>query len=339
MKRIVLTEPGHIEVQETEMPKRREGETLLRLLYGGICGSDLGSYRGANFYITYPRTIGHEFSAVVVETDGASLRPGQLVTCNPYFNCGTCYSCLRGFVNCCVNNQTMGVQREGAFADYITVPTERVYDGEGIDPRELALVEPFCISHHGVSRANIVPGERVLVMGAGAIGILAAVTAKLQGAKVYIADVAPEKLAFVRDHFPVDGCLLNEGGGSIAAAAEEITQGDGFDVTVEAAGVPASFCACVDASAPRGRMVQIGVSKKPADFNFTLLQKKELCVMGSRAATRGDFAQTMQYVREGRVDLSSLITRTFPAAQAPEAFACLHEHAGSIVKMELDFTL
>ncbi|MDY5348299.1 MAG: zinc-binding alcohol dehydrogenase family protein [Candidatus Ventricola sp.] len=339
MKRIVLTEPGHIEVQETEMPKRREGETLLRLLYGGICGSDLGSYRGANFYITYPRTIGHEFSAVVVETDGASLRPGQLVTCNPYFNCGTCYSCRRGFVNCCVNNQTMGVQREGAFADYITVPTERVYDGEGIDPRELALVEPFCISHHGVSRANIVPDERVLVMGAGAIGILAAVTAKLQGAKVYIADVAPEKLAFVRDHFPVDGCLLNEGGGSIAAAAEEITKGDGFDVTVEAAGVPASFCACVDASAPRGRMVQIGVSKKPADFNFTLLQKKELCVMGSRAATRGDFAQTMQYVREGRVDLSSLITRTFPAAQAPEAFACLHEHAGSIVKMELDFTL
>ena len=86
-------------------------------------------------------------------------------------------------------------------------------------------------------------------------------------------------------------------------------------------------------------MVQIGVSKQPAKFNFTLLQKKELCLMGSRAATRADFAQTMQYVREGRVDLSSLITRTFPAAQAPEAFACLHEHAGSIVKMELDFTL
>ena len=267
------------------------------------------------------------------------IRPGQLVTCNPYFNCGACYSCRRGFVNCCVNNQTMGVQREGAFADYITVPTERVYDGEGIDPRELALVEPFCISHHGVSRAEIVPGERVLVMGAGAIGILAAVTAKLQGARVYIADIAPEKLAFVRDHFPVDGCLLNEGDGSIAAAAADITRGDGFDVTVEAAGVPASFCACVDAAAPRGRMVQIGVSKQPAKFNFTLLQKKELCVMGSRAATRADFAQTMQYVREGRVDLSSLITRTFPAAQAPEAFACLHEHAGSIVKMELEFTL
>ena len=123
MKAICIDEPGKVTIHEQEMPVRKPGEALLKMLYGGICGSDLGSYRGANFYITYPRTIGHEFSAVVVETDSPSLRPGQLVTCNPYFNCGACYSCRRGFVNCCVNNQTMGVQREGAFADYITVPT------------------------------------------------------------------------------------------------------------------------------------------------------------------------------------------------------------------------
>lgn len=337
MKSIVLTRPGCIEVRDVDMPVRREGETLLRLLYGGICGSDLGSYRGANFYITYPRTIGHEFSAVVVETDCADLKPGQLVTCNPYFNCGACYSCRRGYVNCCVNNQTMGVQREGAFAEYITVPTERVYSGEGIDPKDLALVEPFCISHHGVSRAGITGGERVLVMGAGAIGILAAVTAKLQGAKVWIADIAKEKLDFVRDNFPVDGCILNDGEAGLADAAACATDGDGFDVTIEAAGAPQSFMACVNTAAPMGRMVQIGVSKRPAEFNFTLLQKKELHVMGSRAATRADFMQTMRYVREGRVDLSRLISRTYSASDAVAAFADLNENAGSIVKMELEF--
>lgn len=337
MKSIVMTAPGQVVVQDVPMPVRKPGETLLRLLYGGICGSDLGSYRGANFYISYPRTIGHEFSAEVVETDSPELRPGQLVTCNPYFNCGVCYSCRRGFVNCCVNNQTMGVQREGAFAEYITVPTERVYSGEGIAPQELALIEPFCISHHGVSRASVQPGERVLVMGAGAIGLLAAVTAKLQGAKVYIADSAPEKLRFVEQHFPVDGCILNSSEEALAEAAASITDGDGFDVTVEAAGAAPSFLGCVNASAPMGRMVQIGVSKRPAEFNFTLLQKKELNVFGSRAATKADFIRTMQYVREGRVDLKALISCTYPAAQAPAAFAHLHENAGSIVKMELEF--
>lgn len=337
MKSVVLARPGCIEVRDVEMPVRREGETLLRLLYGGICGSDLGSYRGSNFYITYPRTIGHEFSAVVVETDSADLRPGQLVTCNPYFNCGKCYSCRRGYVNCCVNNQTMGVQREGAFAEYIVVPTERVYSGEGIDPRDLALIEPFCISHHGVSRANIVSGEAVLVMGAGAIGILAAVTAKLQGAKVWISDIAEEKLEFVKNNFPVDGCILNGGEAEFADAVAHVTGGDGFDVTVEAAGAPQSFMACVNSAASMGRMVQIGVSKKPSEFNFTLLQKKELNVMGSRAATKADFMQTMRYVKEGRVDLRRLISKTYRVSDAAAAFADLNENAGSIVKMELEF--
>ena len=337
MKSVVMTGPGRVEIREVHIPRRKPGETLLRLLFGGICGSDLGSYRGTNFYVSYPRTIGHEFSAEVVETDSAELRPGQLVTCNPYFNCGSCYSCRRGFVNCCVNNQTMGVQREGAFAEYITVPTERVYSGEGIDPRELALIEPFCISHHGVSRAAVQPGEKVLVMGAGAIGLLAAETARLQGAKVYIADIALEKLRFVQENFSVDGCILNSSEEALAEAVASATDGNGFDVTVEAAGAPQSFLGCVNAAASMGRMVQIGVSKTPAEFNFTLLQKKELNVLGSRAATKADFIQTMQHVREGRVELSRLISCTYPASEAPAAFAHLHENAGSIVKMELEF--
>ena len=130
MTSIVMTAPGQVVVQDVPMPIRKPGETLLRLRYGGICGSDLGSYRG-------------RISTSATRAPSAMnspprlwrrIRPGQLVTCNPYFNCGACYSCRRGFVNCCVNNQTMGVQREGAFAEYITVPTERVYSGEGIAP-------------------------------------------------------------------------------------------------------------------------------------------------------------------------------------------------------------
>ena len=331
-----MPEPGKVQVVEKEMPRRREGETLLKLLVGGICGSDLGSYRGKSAYMRYPNIIGHEFAAEVVESDDPDLKPGMLVTANPYFNCGHCYSCRRGFVHCCINNETMGVQRTGAFADYITMPNARVYDGTGIAPRELALIEPFCISHHGVSRAEIQKGDRVLVMGGGAIGILAAITAHLQGAKVYLADIAEEKLDFISKNFPVDGVLLNTGD-AFREQAMEITQGDGFDVTVEAAGVPDSFVDCCRLAASRGRLIQIGVSAQNADFPFLLLQKKELTAMGSRAATKQDFMQTMEYVRKGEVDLTKLISKTWLVDEAAEAFRDLNAHAGSYVKMELEF--
>lgn len=124
------------------------------------------------------------------EDNGQGLRPGMIVTCNPYFNCGHCYSCEHGIVNACMDNQTMGCQRDGAFQEYITMPEERVYDGKGLDPMLLAAIEPFCISYHGVSRAEVKQGDKVLVIGAGTIGVLAAVAAKAKGAVVYISDVS-----------------------------------------------------------------------------------------------------------------------------------------------------
>ena len=134
MKAICIEEPGKVVVKEIDKPVRKPGEALLKMLYGGICGSDLGSYRGANAYVSYPRVPGHELAAEIVEIDenDKGLKPGMIVTCNPYFNCGSCYSCRRGLVNACTDNQTMGVQREGGFAEYITMPIERIYDGKGL---------------------------------------------------------------------------------------------------------------------------------------------------------------------------------------------------------------
>ena len=121
MKAICIEEPGKVVVKDIDKPVRKPGEALLKMLYGGICGSDLGSYRGANAYVSYPRIPGHELAAEIVEIDenDKGLKPGMIVTCNPYFNCGSCYSCRRGLVNACTDNQTMGVQREGGFAEYI----------------------------------------------------------------------------------------------------------------------------------------------------------------------------------------------------------------------------
>ena len=198
MKAIYINAPGEVEIREIAMPVRKPGEALLKVLYGGICGSDLGSYRGTFAYFSYPRIPGHEFSAEIVEVDDNEygLKKGMIVTCNPYFNCTKCSSCRRGIVNACMDNQTMGCQRDGAFCEYITMPLERIYDGKGLSAKLLAAIEPFCISYHGVQRAGIRQGDKVLVVGAGTIGVLAANAAKALGGEVYLCDVAEEKLKF-----------------------------------------------------------------------------------------------------------------------------------------------
>ncbi|SCP99622.1 2-desacetyl-2-hydroxyethyl bacteriochlorophyllide A dehydrogenase [Anaerobium acetethylicum] len=338
LKSIVINNPGDVEIREVEMPVPKEGEALLKLLYGGICGSDLGTYRGTFAYVSYPRTPGHEFSAEIVKIgeNDKGLKEGMVVTCNPYFNCGTCYSCERGLVNCCTTNQTMGVQREGAFSEYITMPIERIYDGKGLSAKTLALIEPFCISYHGVSRANVKKGDKVLVIGAGTIGVLAAVAAKALGAEVYISDIAEQKLEYAKE-FGVDGTLLNDSPENFEARVNEITNGNGFDVTIEAVGMPSTFQNCIDAAAFGGRVVLIGVGKKNLDFNFTMIQKKELDVFGSRNALKKDFEELIDIVKNGNVDLEKIVTNTYKMEDAAKAFEDFDKNAGSMLKVVLEF--
>ena len=339
MKAVFIENPSKAVIRDIPRPARKPGEALLKLLYGGICGSDLGSYRGTFAYFSYPRTPGHEFSAEIVEIDenDRGLKPGMVVVCNPYFNCGECYSCKHGLVNACMSNQTMGVQREGAFSEYITMPLERIYDGKGLEPMVLAIIEPLCISYHGVKRAGVKGGDKVLIVGAGTIGILAAVAAKQKGAEVYIADVSRVKLDYARE-FGVDGVVLADGPEAYERAVKEITGGNGFDVTIEAVGLPSTFQNCIDAAAFGGRMVLIGVGKENLDFNFTMIQKKELNVFGSRNALKPDFLELIDLVKEGKIPLKKIITDVYKFDQAPRAFQELNENAGRMLKVMIDFT-
>ncbi|WP_444311340.1 zinc-binding alcohol dehydrogenase family protein [Megamonas funiformis] len=339
MKTIIINKPGEVEIIEQAMPVRKQGEALLKILYGGICGSDLGTYRGTFAYASYPRIPGHEFSAEIIEIDDndRNLKPGMIVTCNPYFNCGHCYSCQRGLVNCCTSNETMGAQRDGAFSEYITMPIERIYDGKGLSAKTLALIEPFCISYHGISRANIQPNDKVLVIGAGTIGVLAAVAAKAKGAKVYISDVAENKMNYAIETFGLDGGILNDSPENFIKRVEEITNGNYFDVTIEAVGLPSTFQACIDAAAFGARMIQIGVGKRTHEFDFTLLQKKELNVYGSRNALKKDFLELIDLVKSGKVDLEKIVTNTYNLDEADKAFQDFSKNAASMLKVVIKF--
>lgn len=339
MKAMYIEKPGKVEIRDIDMPVRKKGEVLLKLLYGGICGSDLGSYRGTFAYFDYPRIPGHEFSAEVIEADEDNeygIKPGMVVTCNPYFNCGHCYSCNHDIVNACMDNQTMGCQRDGAFCEYITMPIERVYDGKGMNPKTLAAIEPFCISYHGVSRANVKEGDKVLVVGAGTIGVLAAIAAKAKGAVVYISDVSEGKLEMAKE-FGIDGTLLNDSSENFTKRVEKTTEGNGFDVTIEAVGLPSTFQNCIDACCFGGRMVLIGVGKKNLDFNFTLIQKKELNVFGSRNALKKDFLELIDLVNAGKAPLEKIITNVYSFHDAAKAFDDFAHNPGNMLKVVLNF--
>ena len=340
MKSIVITRPGEVVIKEKEKPIRKEGEALLRLLYGGICGTDLNSYRGTAAYTVYPCLPGHEFSAEIVEIgeNDRGLVPGMVVICNPYFNCGSCYSCRKGLVNACMDNKTMGVQREGAFSEYVSMPLERIYDGRGLPPKTLALVEPFCISYHIIKRLQVTEKDTVLVLGAGTIGVLAAIAAKTLGAEVTICDIAAGKLNYAKETFDIPHTILNTDHDSFINAVKELTDGNGYDVTIDAAGSPGTFMDCIQAMAYGGRLGLSGYSKLNLnDFDYSCIQKKELSILGARNAVKQEFEEVLDLFINNNIPVEKIITNEYDWLDAPRAFAEFDQNAGNMLKVILNF--
>jgi len=218
------------------------------------------------------------------------------------------------------------------------MPLSHILDGKGLDPAELAVIEPFCIGYHGaIRRGQIGENDRVIVIGAGSIGTMAAIAAKNAGARVYVADVSQKKIDYAVQNFGFEGGIY-VGGGNFKEQCLSMTEGNGFDVSVEAVGVPSSFQNAIDAAAYGGKVIVIGIGRKNLDFNYTLLQKKELNVFGSRNALTEDFEHLIDLVKSGAVDIKKVITNTYSFDEAPRAFSEFAAHSADMLKVEIDFT-
>ena len=333
MKAIVIDKPYEVEIRDVPMPHVGEGEALLRVLYVGICGADVASYTGNQPFTTYPRIPGHEFSAEIIEIpeNDKGLKKGDVVTCNPYFNCGKCYSCERGHVNCCTDNRTMGVQRDGAFCEYISMPVERIYPGMGLTAQELALIEPFSISRHAISRAAIRPTDSVLIVGAGPIGLFALLAAKQFAGKIAVADVLNNRLDLAMS-YGADG-VVNTATEDIAKFTEEFTDGRGFDVCIEACGRPETFLMCIDEAAYAANIILIGNGKRETTFLHSIILKKELNIFGSRNAMKQDFLDNIELAASGKVDLMKMVSGVYEMDKAAEAFDALAHNKGDLAKL------
>lgn len=337
MKAIQITKPGEIQIIDKRKPKVKDGEALLKVLYCGICGADVASYTGNQPFTTYPRIPGHEFSAQIVEIpeNARGLKAGDIITCNPYFNCGECYACKRGIVNACHDNQTMGVQRDGSFQKYITMPIERIIDGKGLSSKELALIEPFSISCHALSRAEVKNGDNLLIMGAGPIGLFALIKAKAMGARVLIADMLSSRLDLAMQ-FGAD-CAVNVKDTNLHTVCADFTNGNGFDVCVEACGAPETFLNCIDESTHGANIILIGNGKRKTTFVHSIILKKELNIFGSRNAFTRDFEELIDLVADGKADILKMVSDVYDIDNAHKAFEALTHNDGTLAKLLIQF--
>lgn len=291
MKAIQINEPGKTALVEILKPVAGPGEVLVKLKYVGFCGSDLNTFRGGNSMVTFPRIPGHEIGGVV-EAIGEGVPEGNIaaggtVTINPYTSCGYCPSCRRKRFNACEFNETLGVQRDGAMSEYISVPWEKVIPCEGVDVRDAALIEPMSVGFHAVRRGRVTADDVVMVIGCGMVGLGAIAGAVRCGAKVIAADLDDEKLALAKELGASYGYNTASEWGSLPQP----------DVVIEAVGSVPTYRLAVERVAFTGRVVCIGYAKTDVSLPTSLFVKKELDVLGSRNAEPQDFEDVISYVR------------------------------------------
>ncbi len=337
MKTLIIDAPGKFSYGEKNIPTPRDGEVLLRVKRLGFCGTDLSTFRGGNPLVTYPRVPGHEIAAVieaVTPTVPAHLKPGLEVTVMPYTACGKCTSCKAGRVNACRNNQTLGVQQEGAFTDYIVVPWQKVVTAK-LGLRELALVEPLAVGFHAASRGRVTQHDTVLVFGCGMIGLGAIAAAGLhRGANVIAVDIEDSKLALAKKAGATH--VINSKTESLADRVQALTHGDGPHVVIEAVGTPATFQAAVELVCFTGRVVYIGYAKAPVSYETKYFVMKELDILGSRNSTTEDFKAVIAMLEGGRYPVEETVTRTVPFAESGAALQAWSENPGIITKIHVE---
>ena len=313
MQQWICNQPGILSPQEVEMPLRSPGFSLLRVRNIGICGTDIHAFAGNQPFFSYPRILGHELAVEIVESD--TFATGELATIIPYFNCASCGACTAGKLNCCESLQVFGVHIDGGMREYIVVEDRYILTGKGLKAEELALVEPLSIAAHGLRRAALNSGEKVLVMGAGPIGLFTILLAKIQGAIVEVAEPNQARLLFC-----VDKLGVSEASATAYSAV--------IDATGNLNAIESGFAKM----AHGGKYVLIGLQKQAISFSHPEFHKREATLMSSRNATLEDFEYVMNLFRVGKIKANQFISHRFTKNQVPDIFTKINDPSEQVIK-------
>jgi 2-desacetyl-2-hydroxyethyl bacteriochlorophyllide A dehydrogenase len=319
MRQIILQQPGTFASATAPPPVPRPGEALVRIRRVGVCGTDLHAFAGRQPFFNYPCILGHELGVELLEVppDDHGLRPGDRCAVEPYLSCGRCHACGLGKPNCCESLQVLGVHTDGGMRGLLTVPVERLHRSAQLSFDQLALVETLGIGAHAVARSDLRPGEEVLVVGAGPIGLSVVQFAVTAGGRVRVLERSAARRTFV-------------GRFGVEALAEP--DGRLYDVVFDATGSPAAMQASFGHVAHGGRLVFVGLVQASITFDDPLFHRREMTLLASRNSCR-DFPRIIRLIEEGRIDTAPWITHRLALAEVPREFAGLPGQPGLVKAM------
>jgi hypothetical protein len=334
MKYVVCQEPGKFVYKEKGNPVRKLKEVLLKIKKVGICGTDLHAYGGNQAFFTYPRILGHELAAEVIEADVTStFKAGDKVVIMPYLSCGKCIACRKGKTNCCQNIKVFGVHIDGGMQQQVALPESVLLPTPDLTLEEMAIVEPLAIGAHALRRAAVEPGEFVVVVGCGPIGIGMIKLAQNAGAKVIALDVNDNRLAYAKNEIGADFVLnvLNNPVDQIS----KITNGDMATAVFDATGNKRALESGVDYMAHGGRYILVGLSKGELTYAHPKIHAKETTLMCSRNATLEDFEHVIANIKA--FPTSSFVTHRVPFNEMAAYFDDWLKPENNVIKAMVHF--
>lgn len=336
MIKLICAEPGRFVYEEAEIPKPGKGESLLRIRKIGICGTDIHAFAGRQPFFTYPRVLGHEVAADYVEGDAEGFSAGDKVTVIPYFTEGRDIASRMGKPNCTNDMRVLGVHIDGAMAEYVVVPSHALRKEEGLDYDDLVLVEPLSIGAHGIQRGGIIPGEFVLVIGAGPIGLGIIALANIAGGKVIALDVDDSRLAYAKALGAKH--IISARDTNVQAQLVAITDGDMPTLLFDATGNTDAINNAFQFMAHGARYVLVGLQKEEIHFSHPEFHKREGTLMSSRNALASDFTYVMQRLQDKSLNAAQFITRRVRFSDAAELFSDPNKPLLTGIKTVIEFS-
>lgn len=338
MKAVYMEKPWNIEISDVQVPKPKEGEALLRVKSAGICGSDIGAFRGTNGLVSYPRIIGHEIAGEVIsipENNKNGIKPGDRVIVDPYLYCGHCYPCSIGRTNCCVDLKVLGVHVDGGMAEYFCHPADMLLKVPDDMPWDIIpLAEPLTIALHGIHRLNLKAGEHIAINGAGPIGLLAAMVALHYGAEPIMIDLVKERLDFAKSLGVRYTINLREE--DLVEKVSEYTNGRMAECVMEASGANSAIRATLDIVSHAGRIALTGWPKQETPIPTDMITRKEVDVRGARTSA-GEFPEAIDLIYHQKVDARRILTKVISIDEAPETIRDIEKNPGNYMKVNILF--
>jgi len=348
MKAYILHRPGLITMEEIAIPRPNPGEALIRTKMVGICGSDIHAFHGLQPSMVYPCIMGHEILGEVIELNNdrvqskikRTIKVGDRVAVDPSITCGKCYPCSIGRSNICENLKVLGVHRNGAYAEYFTVDINQLYQVPNEIPDEVAILsEPLSIAAQAIDRGRVEKKDKVIIFGAGPIGLTTLTLIKWKGAKVAVIDIIPSRLV-AAENIGADRVINGQIAESdILSEIKSFCPGSGPQVVVDAVSVKQTAKLSIECISKTGRLVVLGMAYPEVHIPYLTILKKELDILGSRMAN-DKFPVILDFLQKSILAhklKEQLITHTFPFEKISEAFSFVEKHPEKLIKVIISF--